>query len=63
MGGGGILYFTLQYYETWMQLAMLHMQQAMLQVKQAMLHELNNKANLSPVELELGLSLAKTPPK
>ena len=41
-----------------MQPAMLHMQQAMLQVKQAMLHELNNKANVSTAELELGLSLA-----
>ena len=31
----------------------------MLQVQQAMLREINNKAKLSPAELELGLSLAK----
>ena len=37
--------------------AMLHMQQAMLHVQHAKLSENNNKANLSPAELELGLSL------
>ena len=42
-----------------MQLAMFWVQQAMLQVQQAMLHEINNKAILSPAKLELGLSLAK----
>ena len=41
-----------------MQQAMLHVQQAILQVQQAMLCAINNRANLSPVELELGLSLA-----
>ena len=40
------------------QQAMLQVQQAMLQVQQAMLREINNKAKLSPAELELGLSLA-----
>ena len=30
----------------------------MLQVQQAMLHEIHNKVNLSPAELEPGLSLA-----
>ena len=40
------------------QQAMLQVQQALLHVQQAMLHEINNKANLSPAELELGLSLA-----
>ena len=41
-----------------MQQAKLQVQQAMLQVQQAMLREINNKAKLSPAELELGLSLA-----
>ena len=40
------------------QQAMLHVQQAILQVEQAMLCAINNRANLSPVELELGLNLA-----
>jgi hypothetical protein len=40
------------------QQAMLQVQQAMLKVQQAMLREIKNKANLSPAELELGLSLA-----
>ena len=41
------------------QQAMLHMQQAKPQVQQAIVREINNKANLSPAELERGLSLAK----
>ena len=36
---------------------MLQVQQAMLHVQQAMLRENNNKAKLSPAELDLGLSL------
>ena len=42
-----------------MQQATLHVQHAILQVQQAIHSEINNKANLSPAELELGLSLAK----
>ena len=38
------------------QQAMLQVQQAMLRVQQAMLREINNKGNLSPAELKLGLS-------
>ena len=40
------------------QQAMLRVQQAMLRVQQAMLREVNNKAKLSPAELELGLTFA-----
>ena len=40
------------------QQAMLQVQQAMHKVQQAMLCEIKNKANLSPAELELELSLA-----
>ena len=41
------------------QQGMLHVQQVMLQLQQPMLREIDDKANLSPAELELGLSLAK----
>ena len=44
-------------YATRVQQAMLQVQQAMLKVQQAMLREIKNKANLSPAELELELSL------
>ena len=39
------------------QQAMLHVQQAILQVQQAMLCAINNRANLSPVELRLSLAI------
>ena len=52
------LWLRVQQAMLWVQQAMLRVQQAMLQVQQAMLCEINNKAKLSPAELELGLSLA-----
>ena len=39
------------------QQAMLRVQQAILQVQQAMICAINNRANLSPVELRLSLAI------